>query len=82
LGLSRALAQASFVNTYVATSYYMHLELMQEKAYDSKSHMWSLGWLIYGLRAFRLPFHKAKTHAEPFGEHLIMSPARNPFSFC
>ncbi|KIK19600.1 hypothetical protein PISMIDRAFT_107269 [Pisolithus microcarpus 441] len=63
-GLSKALAQASFANTYVGTPYYMSPELMQEKAYDSKSDIWSLGCLIYELCALRPPFHEAKTHSE------------------
>ncbi|KAF9032076.1 kinase-like domain-containing protein, partial [Panaeolus papilionaceus] len=63
-GLSKALAQASFANTYVGTPYYMSPELMQEKAYDSKSDIWSLGCLIYELCAHKPPFHEAKTHSE------------------
>ncbi|KAI0682534.1 hypothetical protein BC835DRAFT_1399428 [Cytidiella melzeri] len=63
-GLSKALAQASFANTYVGTPYYMSPELMQEKSYDSKSDIWSLGCLIYELCALKPPFHEAKTHAE------------------
>ena len=42
----------------------MSPELMQEKAYDSKSDIWSLGCLIFELCALRPPFHEAKTHAE------------------
>ncbi|KAF9786332.1 kinase-like protein [Thelephora terrestris] len=63
-GLSKALAQASFAQTYVGTPYYMSPELMQEKAYDSKSDIWSLGCLIYELCALKPPFHEAKTHSE------------------
>ncbi|EAU85079.2 other/NEK protein kinase [Coprinopsis cinerea okayama7 len=63
-GLSKALNQASFANTYVGTPYYMSPELMQEKAYDSKSDIWSLGCLIYELCALKPPFHEAKTHNE------------------
>ncbi|KAL0946330.1 hypothetical protein HGRIS_012568 [Hohenbuehelia grisea] len=63
-GLSKALAQSSFANTYVGTPYYMSPELMQEKAYDSKSDIWSLGCLIYELCALKPPFHEANTHSE------------------
>jgi NIMA (never in mitosis gene a)-related kinase 2 len=42
----------------------MSPELMQEKAYDSKSDIWSLGCLIFELCAWKPPFHEAKTHAE------------------
>ncbi|KAJ7449679.1 kinase-like domain-containing protein [Mycena latifolia] len=63
-GLSKQLAQATFANTYVGTPYYMSPELMQEKAYDSKSDIWSLGCLIYELCALKPPFHEAKTHNE------------------
>ena len=42
----------------------MSPELMQEKAYDSKSDIWSLGCLIYELCALRPPFHEATTKAE------------------
>ncbi|EKM54914.1 uncharacterized protein PHACADRAFT_147201 [Phanerochaete carnosa HHB-10118-sp] len=63
-GLSKALSQASFAQTYVGTPYYMSPELMQEKAYDSKSDIWSLGCLIFELCALKPPFAEAKTHAE------------------
>ena len=46
------------------TPYYMSPEVIQEKAYDSKSDIWSLGCLIYELCALHPPFHEAKTHAQ------------------
>ncbi|TCD61510.1 G2-specific serine/threonine protein kinase [Steccherinum ochraceum] len=63
-GLSKALGQTTFANTYVGTPYYMSPELMQEKAYDSKSDIWSLGCVIYELCALKPPFAEAKTHSE------------------
>ncbi|KAG6841059.1 hypothetical protein C0991_002270 [Blastosporella zonata] len=63
-GLSRALTQTNFANTYVGTPYYMSPELMQEKAYDTKSDIWSLGCVIYELCSLKPPFHEAKTHQE------------------
>ncbi|KAJ4490456.1 kinase-like domain-containing protein [Lentinula aciculospora] len=63
-GLSKALLQTNFANTYVGTPYYMSPEVMQEKAYDSKSDIWSLGCLIYELCAHKPPFHEAKSHTE------------------
>ncbi|THH19022.1 hypothetical protein EUX98_g8855 [Antrodiella citrinella] len=63
-GLSKALAQTTFANTYVGTPYYMSPELMQEKAYDTKSDIWSLGCVIYELCALKPPFAEAKTHSE------------------
>jgi NIMA (never in mitosis gene a)-related kinase len=42
----------------------MSPELMQEKAYDNKSDIWSLGCLMYELCALKPPFHEAKTHGE------------------
>ncbi|KDR66014.1 hypothetical protein GALMADRAFT_232733 [Galerina marginata CBS 339.88] len=64
VGLLKVLAQASFANTYVGTPYYMSPELMQEKAYDLKSDIWSLGCLIYELCAFKPSFYEAKTQSE------------------
>lgn len=63
-GLSKALGQTTFTHTYVGTPYYMSPELIQEKSYDTKSDIWSLGCLIYELCAAKPPFAEAQTHSE------------------
>ncbi|KAJ7932267.1 kinase-like domain-containing protein, partial [Mycena leptocephala] len=60
-GLSKALVQAGFANTYVGTPHYMSPELMQGNVYNSRTVIWSLGCLIYELCALKPPFHEAKT---------------------
>ncbi|KAI6024395.1 kinase-like domain-containing protein [Pisolithus marmoratus] len=63
-GLSKALGESSFADTYVGTPYYMSPELVLAKPYDAKSDIWSLGCLIYELCALKPPFYKAKSPAE------------------
>ncbi|KAG8758566.1 G2-specific serine/threonine protein kinase [Ceratobasidium sp. 428] len=63
-GLAKQINYATFTQTYVGTPYYMSPELINEKQYDTKSDIWSLGCLIYELCAQNPPFHEAKTHQE------------------
>ncbi|KAJ7797106.1 kinase-like domain-containing protein [Mycena olivaceomarginata] len=66
-GLSKALVQDGFANTYVGTPHYMSPELMQGKAYNSKSDIWSLGCLIYELCSLKPPFNEAKNSGRARG---------------
>ena len=42
--------------TNVGTPYYMSPELINEKEYDEKTDIWSLGCVIYELASLRPPF--------------------------
>lgn len=56
-GLARILSKsAKFAHTNVGTPYYMSPEQVNEKAYNEKSDIWSLGCLIYELGALVPPF--------------------------
>lgn len=43
-------------NTVVGTPYYLSPELCEEKPYNHKSDVWSLGCVLYELCTFRHPF--------------------------
>ena len=57
LGVAKLLNQTSnFANTVVGTPYYLSPELCEEKPYNHKSDIWSLGCVLYELCTFRHPF--------------------------
>ena len=63
-GLSKVLNPESvFAYSKVGTPYYMSPEQIDEKQYNDKSDMWSLGCLIYELCELHPPF-EAKTHVQ------------------
>ena len=57
LGVARQLAQTNaMAATVVGTPYYLSPELCEEKPYNHKSDIWSLGCVLYELCTFRYPF--------------------------
>jgi NIMA (never in mitosis gene a)-related kinase 2 len=58
-GLAKELGAAKVANTNVGTPYYMSPELINEKSYNEKTDIWSLGCLLYELAALRPPFEAA-----------------------
>jgi NIMA (never in mitosis gene a)-related kinase 2 len=56
-GLAKELSNHTrFAQTNVGTPFYMAPEIMNEKKYDEKSDIWSLGCMLYELAALKPPF--------------------------
>ena len=56
-GLAKELnSKSQLAQTNVGTPFYMAPEIINEKEYDEKSDIWSLGCLVYELAALRPPF--------------------------
>ena len=53
-GLQRTIDKAK---TMVGTPYYLSPEILEGKAYDAKSDIWSLGVLLYEMMTFKMPFN-------------------------
>ena len=47
---------ANFAHTIVGTPYYLSPELCEEKPYNHKSDIWSLGCVLYEMCTLRHPF--------------------------
>lgn len=61
-GLARILNNTSiFAQSHVGTPYYMSPEQIEEKEYDDKSDIWSLGCFLYEITSLNPPF-EAKNH--------------------
>jgi len=57
LGVAKLLSQTNnMAHTIVGTPYYLSPELCEEKPYNHKSDIWSLGCVLYELCSFRHPF--------------------------
>ncbi len=64
LGVAKMLNQtANMAHTVVGTPYYLSPELCEEKPYNNKSDIWSLGCVLYELCTLRHPFEAANQGA-------------------
>eukprot|EP00658_Telonema_sp_P-2_P015893 TRINITY_DN1613_c0_g1_i4.p1 TRINITY_DN1613_c0_g1~~TRINITY_DN1613_c0_g1_i4.p1 ORF type:complete len:718 (-),score=178.61 TRINITY_DN1613_c0_g1_i4:36-2189(-) len=56
-GIARVLlATAEMASTVVGTPYYLSPEIVENKKYNAKSDIWSLGVVLYELAALQVPF--------------------------
>lgn len=57
LGVAKMMHDSgNFANTMVGTPYYISPEMCEEKAYNNKNDVWSLGCILYELCTFKHPF--------------------------
>jgi NIMA (never in mitosis gene a)-related kinase len=57
LGVSRQISENTlFLNTFYGTPFYLSPELIENKAYNEKTDIWSLGVILYELSALKAPF--------------------------
>lgn len=64
LGVAKEVVE-SHTHTIVGTPYYLSPELCEEKPYNNKSDIWSLGCILYELCTLKHPFD-AKTQGGLF----------------
>lgn len=73
LGVAKTMQTQNFAHTIVGTPYYLSPELCEEKPYNHKSDIWSLGCVLYELCTGKHPFNGANQGA------LIMRIVRGKF---
>ncbi len=57
LGIAKVLLYSSCAHTIIGTPLYLAPEVCQEKPYNEKSDIWSLGCVLYELITFSVPFN-------------------------
>lgn len=57
LGIAKVLFNASCAHTVIGTPLYLAPEICQEKPYNEKTDIWSLGCLLYELLTLTMPFN-------------------------
>ena len=58
LGVAKKLnSENSFAHTFVGTPYYISPEMCEEKPYNEKSDIWSLGCILYEMLTYNHPFN-------------------------
>ena len=81
-GIARALNHtAENAQTIVGTPYYLSPEIIENKPYNFKSDIWSLGILLYEMCALKPPFNGNSLHA--LALQIVrgnFSPITGPFS--
>lgn len=63
LGVAKILKNASHAMTIIGTPYYLSPEICEEKPYNEKSDVWSLGCILYEMITFKHPFNAGSTPA-------------------
>jgi NIMA (never in mitosis gene a)-related kinase len=62
-GIARVLSNTrSMAKTVVGTPYYLPPEIIEGKAYNFKSDIWSLGVLLYEMCSLQPPFNATSLH--------------------
>jgi len=66
-GISKVLSSTvDLAKTVVGTPYYLSPEIIENKPYNFKSDIWSLGVLLYEMCALKPPFNGTNLHALAF----------------
>ena len=62
-GIAKVLKNTTeLASTIVGTPYYLSPEIIENKPYNFKSDMWSLGVLLYEMCALKPPFNGGSLH--------------------